>query len=66
VRPKQPLHGGALHALAASVDQPYLLKSRRARGVQILIHYRNDIPGRKAVKIDRVFDRDFDARLVIA
>jgi len=57
---QQLLHGGALHALAAPVDQPNLLKSRVASGLEVLVDHRHDVPRREAVEIDRVFDRDLD------
>jgi hypothetical protein len=66
VAAQQPLHRGALHALAATVYEADLPKPRLVRGLQVLIHHRNHIAGRKAVKVDGVFDRDFYDRLVIA
>src|SRR5688500_4339437 len=60
---QQLLHGGALHALAAPVDQPNLLKSRVASGLEVLVNHRHDVSRRKAVKVDVVFDWDVD-RLV--
>lgn len=61
---QQPLHGGALHALAPAMDETHLAKSRLVRGTQIGVDHVDDIPRRKAVKIDRVFDGDVDRRLV--
>jgi len=59
-----PLHLGALHALAAPVNQPDLAEPRVARRVQVLINDRHDVARRETVEIDGVFDRDVDRRFV--
>ena len=61
---KQPLHGGALHALAAAMDETHFMKARVACGTQVFLDYRNDISGRETVEVDRIFDWDIDRRLV--
>lgn len=58
MRRKQALHGGALVALAAAVDQPDQREARVMRGVQVVVDDGDDVAWGEGVKIDRVFDGD--------
>jgi hypothetical protein len=55
---EQPLHGGALHALAAAVNQPHLAKPCLVRGMQVVVHHRDHITRREGMKVDGIFDGD--------
>jgi hypothetical protein len=57
---QQPVHGSALHALAPPVDQPNLVETRVASGLEILVDHRHHVPRRKAVQVDVVFDWNVD------
>ena len=56
---ERPLHDRALDTLAAAVNEPYLLESRRVSGAHILLDNVRDIARRERMKVERVFDRDF-------
>ena len=49
---------GALHALAAAVNQPDLGEARLARRVQVLVDHGRSRRAAQSVQIDRVLDRD--------
>ena len=62
------LHDAALHACAASVNQPHLAQASFVRGADVLDDNRRDVTRRERVEIDRVFDGDlqlFDSRWLI-
>jgi hypothetical protein len=62
---EETLHGGALHTLPASVDQPDDGVARCLRLVQILIHDIEDIARPKRVQVDRVFNRNPNRLVVV-
>ena len=61
---KQALDVGALHAPAASVNQPDLREARLARRAQVLFDDRDDIPRREAVEIDYLLNRNPDGLVI--
>jgi hypothetical protein len=61
---KAPLDVGALHTLAAAMDQPDVAEARAPRGVQVFINDRPHVLRCKRMQIDGVFDRDSDGFFV--
>ena len=53
------LNDSALYALTAPMNQPHFPKSGPVRLIHVLLDHRFDVSGREGVKIDRVFNRDF-------
>ena len=64
--PEHTLHDGALHALAASVNQTYLTQAGLARRVHVLIDDGRDVPRRERVQIERALDWDATAPFLAA
>ena len=52
------LDDGALHALAAAVNQPHLAQARFMCGVHVFDDDRRDVAWRERMQVERVFDRD--------
>ena len=52
------LHDAALHAAAASVNEPNLAQPGGVCLVDVLVDDRRDIARRKRVEIERAFDRN--------
>jgi len=50
-------HHFLLNALPAPVDEAHFLKTGLARGIEVRLDDRRNVPRREAVKIDAVFDR---------
>jgi len=57
---EQAVYGRPLHAFASSVDQPNHREPCFLRGVQIIVDDGDDIARLERVKVDRLFDGNFN------
>ena len=52
------LHDAALDSLAAAVNLPDFVQSRRMRRIDVLLDHRCDVARGKGVKVEMIFDGD--------